>query len=82
MKTPATSPRALSALPIYRSLIVLSLGCLLTACSTFNNTDLMFAAFRQLFPAERMVVCGGYKSEAGVRVTSGEARRADVLKAC
>ena len=34
-------------------------------------TDLMFAAFRQLFPAERMIVCGGRRSASGsVQITS------------
>lgn len=33
-------------------------------------TDLLFAAFRQLFPAERMVVFGGRRTAGGVRVTS------------
>ncbi|MFA5897627.1 MAG: hypothetical protein WC829_00805 [Hyphomicrobium sp.] len=33
-------------------------------------TDLMFASWRQVFPAERMVVFGGRHTPAGVRVTS------------
>ena len=33
-------------------------------------TDLMFAAFRQLFPAERMVIFGGRTSHEITRVTS------------
>jgi proteasome lid subunit RPN8/RPN11 len=33
-------------------------------------TDLMFAAWRQLFPAERMVVFGGRTTRRGVRVSS------------
>src|SRR5688500_9427691 len=33
-------------------------------------TDLMFAAWRQLFPAERMVVFGGRKSGSGLTITS------------
>src|SRR5947208_3594305 len=33
-------------------------------------TDLMFAAWRQLFPAERMIVFGARQSKRGVRVTS------------
>src|SRR5262245_48086248 len=33
-------------------------------------TDLMFAAYRQLFPAERMVVFGGRRRQGRVRVTS------------
>lgn len=33
-------------------------------------TDLMFTAFRHLFPAERMVVFGGHKVARGIRVTS------------
>lgn len=33
-------------------------------------TDLMFAAWRQVFPAERMVVFGGRHTRVGVRITS------------
>jgi proteasome lid subunit RPN8/RPN11 len=33
-------------------------------------TDLMFSAWRQLFPAERMVVFGGRSTKNGVRVSS------------
>lgn len=34
-------------------------------------TDLLLGAFRQLFPAERMMICGGYRSPRGVvRITS------------
>jgi proteasome lid subunit RPN8/RPN11 len=33
-------------------------------------TDLMFAAWRQLFPAERMLVFGARQTKRGVRVTS------------
>ena len=33
-------------------------------------TDLMFAAWRQLFPAERMLVFGARRTRRGVRVTS------------
>lgn len=34
------------------------------------STDLMFAAWRQLFPPERMVVFGGRSTQSGVSVTS------------
>src|SRR5882672_3091556 len=33
-------------------------------------TDLMFAAWRQLFPAERMLVFGARQTKRGIRVTS------------
>jgi proteasome lid subunit RPN8/RPN11 len=33
-------------------------------------TDLMFAAWRQLFPAERMLVFGARQTKRGVRITS------------
>lgn len=33
-------------------------------------TDLMFTAWRQLFPAERMIVFGGRKTPHGIRITS------------
>ena len=33
-------------------------------------TDLMFAGWRHLFPAERMLIFGGHKTARGIRVTS------------
>jgi proteasome lid subunit RPN8/RPN11 len=33
-------------------------------------TDMMFAAWRQLFPAERMMAMGGRRSESGLTITS------------
>jgi proteasome lid subunit RPN8/RPN11 len=33
-------------------------------------TDLMFSAFRQLFPAERMLIMGGRQTRRGIRITS------------
>ncbi len=39
-------------------------------CTVLIPTDLMFAAWRQVFPAERMAVLGGRRTARGVRVTS------------
>src|SRR5258708_19517799 len=40
------------------------------SCRIIIPTDLMFAAWRQLFPAERMLAFGARQTNRGIRVTS------------